>query len=102
MNILNVRHQQKHDIPANWEKSTLIPLAGEIIVYDDRYIDSNYNEVIVASAIRYKIGDGVSLVNDLPFADPSELARKVKEITKRVEEIAAENDARGKCIWETI
>ena len=89
MNILNVRHQQKHDIPANWEKSNLIPLAGEIIVYDDRYIDSDYNEVLVATAIRYKIGDGVSLVKDLPFADASELARKVKELTKRIDELEA-------------
>ena len=51
----------KHDIAENWEKATsFIPLQGEIIVYD---IDENYNYE------RIKIGDGVTNVNDLPFAD---------------------------------
>lgn len=88
MKILTTRLQQKHDIAANWEKSKLIPLAGEIIVYDDRCIDSEGNVKIVAQTVRYKIGDGVTSVNDLPFADASELARKVKEINKRIEDIA--------------
>lgn len=49
----------KHDIEANWNKATnFIPKAGEIIVYDKDEI-INYE--------RFKIGDGVTIVNDLPF-----------------------------------
>ena len=55
------RSIQKHDVQANWEKATnFTPMAGEIIVYD---IDENYNYE------RFKIGDGVTLVNELPFVD---------------------------------
>lgn len=88
MNILNARLQQKHDIPINWKKSTLIPLAGEIIVYDDRYIDENNNEVIVAAAVRYKIGDGVTPVNDLPYADATGVSVSVKKLTNYVDSLA--------------
>ena len=102
MKILNARLQQKHDIPANWEKSTLIPLAGEIIVYDDRYIDSGNNEVIVATAVRYKIGDGITPVNELPFADSTELAKKLKELTKRVDTLSSVNSSKLTPIDGTI
>lgn len=51
---------QKHDIEANWNLATdFIPKQGEIIVYD---IDENYTYE------RFKIGDGVTNVNNLPFA----------------------------------
>lgn len=63
------RHQQKHDIEANWQKAiNFIPLAGEFIVYEP---DETH------PIARYKIGDGVlnpetgkvegTNVNDLPF-----------------------------------
>lgn len=49
----------KHDIAANWENAkNFIPMKGEIIVYD---IDQQHSHE------RFKIGDGVTLVNDLPF-----------------------------------
>jgi hypothetical protein len=49
----------KHDTEANWLKATsFIPLLGEIIVYD---IDTTHEHE------RFKIGDGKTLVNDLPF-----------------------------------
>ena len=74
MKMFKTRLQQKHDIQANWEKSKLVPLAGEIIVYDDRYLDTDLNEVvIVAPKVRYKIGDGFTPVNDLPFINNEEL-----------------------------
>lgn len=56
---INSRIQQKHDIEENWLKAiNFIPKQGEIIVYD---IDSNYNYE------RFKIGDGITPVNALPF-----------------------------------
>ena len=56
---INSRIQNKHDIEANWIKATnFTPLLGELIIYD---IDDNYDYE------RFKIGDGVSNVNALPF-----------------------------------
>ena len=56
----NARIVQKHDTEENWNKATnFIPKQGEIIVYD---IDTTY------SYERFKIGDGVTNVNNLPFA----------------------------------
>lgn len=51
----------KHDIESNWLLATnFIPKKGELIVYD---IDDNYDYE------RFKIGDGVTVVSSLPFAD---------------------------------
>lgn len=59
----------KHDTELNWSKATnFIPKQGEIIIYD---IDSNH------SYERIKIGDGVTKVNNLPFAD----ANKVDKVS---------------------
>lgn len=50
---------QKHDIEENWNKATnFIPKQGEIIVYD---IDAEHQHE------RLKIGDGATLVSNLPF-----------------------------------
>lgn len=49
----------KHDTAENWSKATgFIPKLGELIVYDK---DDNY------SYERLKIGDGATVVNNLPF-----------------------------------
>lgn len=56
---LKVRISNKHDIEANWLKATnFIPKAGELIIYDP---DENF------AYARFKFGDGVTLINDLPF-----------------------------------
>ena len=56
-----LRIKQKRDTEANWLKATtFIPLEGELIIYD---VDSTH------SAPRFKVGDGVKVVGDLPFAD---------------------------------
>ena len=49
------RMVQKHDPKANWHKAlNFVPLLGEIIIYDD------LND--------FKIGDGVTKVDELEFA----------------------------------
>lgn len=58
----------KHDIAERWEQDTRIPKKGELIVYDDRYTEEDGNEIIVDNFIKYKIGNGVDTVADLPFA----------------------------------
>ena len=56
---LKARIVHKHDTEVNWSKATnFIPKQGEIIIYDK---DSNYDYE------RIKIGDGTTLVNNLPF-----------------------------------
>jgi hypothetical protein len=55
---INSRVILKHAIEEDWKKSSLVPLEGEIIIYDP---DENY------SYIRYKRGDGNTAVNSLPF-----------------------------------
>lgn len=58
--IKNGRIINKHDTEANWNKATgFIPYQGEVIVYD---ADEYY------SYERFKIGDGVTVVTDLPFS----------------------------------
>ena len=53
------RMQQKHDVQANWEKAVnFIPLIGEIVIYDVDAINLNP---------RFKIGDGITAINALPF-----------------------------------
>lgn len=59
MNTMNWRIIHTHDTQANWEKLVdFIPKNGEYIVYD---IDGNF------SYQRFKIGDGVTKLKDLPF-----------------------------------
>lgn len=50
----------KHDIEANWLKAVnFIPKKAELIVYD---VDDTY------SYERFKIGDGIHTVSELPFS----------------------------------
>ncbi len=56
---IKTRIQNKHDIEANWSTSTLVPLAGELIIYDK---DDTHDYV------RFKVGDGETLAARLPFA----------------------------------
>lgn len=60
-NFNNVRIVNKHDTEENWLKAIgFTPKQGELIVYD---VDTNY------SYERFKIGDGVHNVNNLPFSN---------------------------------
>lgn len=55
---MHARFQNKIDIESNWSKATFAPLKGELIVYAP---DENY------SYPRFKVGDGVTSVPNLPF-----------------------------------
>ena len=57
---LSTRIKNKHDTEAHWNSATnFIPLDGEIIVYD---VDSSHPYP------RYKVGDGNTVVTNLPFS----------------------------------
>lgn len=58
-NKLNLRIIHTHDIENNWDKcTTFVPNSGEIIVYDT---DEKYPYE------RFKIGDGKTTIDKLPF-----------------------------------
>lgn len=74
---LKTRIIHKHDIADNWNKAEgFIPKQGELIIYDDRtlktVVDENGKEhfetdQIKSQSVKYKIGDGVRSVKDLPL-----------------------------------
>lgn len=81
-NQIKTRVINKHDIEANWIKAiNFIPLQGEIIVYD---VDDNYNYE------RFKIGDGKTLINALPFADEAlkeVFTQQVNEVNDKIDSV---------------
>lgn len=57
---LKTRIQHKNGLPAEWEQATnFVPLKGELIIYND------------TTAPKIKIGDGSTLVGNLPFVGAS-------------------------------
>ena len=77
----------KHDIETNWLLAVnFTPKQGEIIVYD---IDSNYNYE------RFKIGDGLHNVNELPFSTDNLTADDLGIYVQATEPADAEDGA----IW---
>lgn len=92
---IKTRIIHKHAIESNWEKAiNFVPKQGELIIYDDRYIDSDGNEVIVADDIRWKIGDGVTLVNDLRFANDV-LIKRLETLEKIINNSPLVDDFEG-------
>ena len=62
----------KSDVEKRWQLAVdFVPLKGEIIIYDrdDNIEDESLKGTY--SYARFKIGDGVTKVNDLPFANSS-------------------------------
>ena len=86
--IFQSRIQLKHDIEENWLKATnFIPKNGEIIIYD---IDENN------SIARFKIGDGITNVNSLPFASHHEVISYLpQDLTEEQKAQARENIGAG-------
>lgn len=74
---ITARIINKHDTEANWALAeNFKPLAGEVIVYD---VDSNH------AYPRFKVGDGSTNVNDLPFStDYAGLIQKVESVPTSV------------------
>ena len=58
---IKTRIVNKHSTESDWKKAiNFVPLLGELIIYDP-------DEMYFYS--RFKIGNGISNVNDLPFVD---------------------------------
>lgn len=86
--IFQSRIQLKHDIEENWSKATnFIPKVGEIIIYD---IDENN------SIARFKIGDGITNINSLPFVSHHEVISYLpQELTEEQKKQARDNIGSG-------
>ena len=74
--MIDARIKIKHDTTANWDRASgFIPLAGEIIVYDDyetkTYTVEEYGEEVekTVNIPNIKIGTGNAFVQDLAFVD---------------------------------
>ncbi len=74
MREFNTRIKSKHDTTANWNNAIgFIPLAGEVIIYDDyetkTYTVEEYGETVTKTVNipAIKIGTGNGYVQDLGF-----------------------------------
>ena len=66
------RIKSKHDTTENWNNAVgFIPLAGEIIIYDDykTVTYEDHGETITRNVPGIKIGSGNAYVQDLAFID---------------------------------
>lgn len=76
--IVNARIQLKNDTEAHWSLATnFVPRQGEIIIYN---AETNSDNLNARSYPRFKVGDGVTTVNNLPFysVDLAQQARSVQ------------------------
>jgi hypothetical protein len=80
---ISTRIAQKHDLEVNWitaaDKSSFVPMQGELIIYDIE-VDSNGNTLDLPPGRstpytyeRMKIGDGKTVVTNLPFVDDTKV-----------------------------
>ena len=89
---LKTRMKQKHETEANWLKSSLIPLEGEIIIYEP---DTSHNYS------RLKVGDGVTGVNDLPFLNRDIAEQLRRQNDRGVAGLNDDEDAASDVLWSS-
>ena len=78
---IKARTACKHDTESNWNNATsFVPMKGEIIVYDK---DNNY------SYERFKIGDGSTIVVNLPFASYGSKDATKKYVDDKVSDLSS-------------
>ena len=77
----NIKSISFHGTEAEWNASSYIPKAGEIIIYD---ADAN-------NPVRHKIGDGTTNVNALPFATGTAVLYTSQTLTNEQKEQARTN-----------
>jgi len=94
---------QKHDIEVNWNKATtFIPNKGQIIVYDIE-VDENNNTLALPEGRtnpytyeRFKIGDGIHDVTNLPFVSNVERGEGKGTIQQVADKVSDGFDFTGK------
>ena len=98
MATINSRIVQKHAYEAEWiATADFVPRKGELIIYDAEFLDENNappplpvdrNNFLYDYA-RFKIGDGQTKINDLPFA--TDIAMKEHEVVNFSEDYPTKN-----------
>lgn len=90
--IYNTRILVRHDITVNWEHAPFfVGLAGEIIVYDDRYggVDENGDTWRVPGV---KICDGITPLRKLPFIDDTHINDHIAHMTAEEHQMLKDHD----------
>ena len=99
MPIFNGRVQQKRDTTSHWTALTgFVPLEGEIIVYTDRYTDTDDD----GNTIYYpgiKIGDGKAFCVDLPFVDDYETQQILEQLQDHINDSSIHTSIEEKTNW---
>ena len=91
---LSTRIQLKYDTYKNWTDANITPLKGEICLVE---VPTSTNAVVQEPAILFKIGDGKTAFNELPFgsalaADVHSWAKASQKPTYAASEITGLND----------
>lgn len=94
MKTLHTRIQVKYDSYANWSAENIIPLSGEVCVV---VVPAEAGAVTQEPAVLFKVGDGASHFNELPFvsakaADVYDWAKAAAKPTYTAEEISGLTD----------
>ena len=83
---VNTRICLKHDLEKNWSELTnFIPRAGELIIYDaetDADIPTGRN--FAYTMPRFRVGDGKTKINDLPFSEGNVSEEQLEIMLKEV------------------
>ena len=86
MSILETRISHKYDTTENWNavQEWFIPLVGELIVYAPNPNAENEEE----RSVRFKFGDGKTILQNLEFFDTIAKAKVlIEELASRVESV---------------
>ena len=65
---IKTRIQNKYDVEKNWDQASFTPLRGELIFYGP---DKDEEGNVLHELPRFKVGDGVTPIGELPLVDVS-------------------------------
>jgi hypothetical protein len=88
---IKTRIQNKRDFECNWLQADFVPLEGELLIYSKETLDNGITWIPEAKSDRlgrttpitydrFKVGDGVIKIKDLPFIDKQYLTKSGGEL----------------------
>lgn len=105
--ILNTRLRLKYDTLANWSAANPVLLKGEVGIVSVPLASETTVGQVVKPAILFKVGDGTTDFNTLPFASgmAADVHAWAKEVTGRAEDIQVFDESNafiGKTVTEAL
>lgn len=105
--ILNTRLRLKYDTLANWSAANPVLLKGEVGIVSVPLASETTVGQVVKPAILFKVGDGTTDFNSLPFASgmAADVHAWAKEATGRAEDIQVFDESNafiGKTVTEAL